>query len=289
MKIIGADERLAEKRGAKILITGPTGVGKTELLRTVDPRRTLFLDAEAGDLSVRDVPVDTIRVDDWRTAVDLACRIGGPNPSFPPTSAYSAAHYEAVGGALPKPDPYDTIFVDSITEITRLSFRHAEQQPEATSARTGAKDTRAAYGLHGRQMVHWLQQLQHAREKNVVFVAVLEHVTDEFNRLHRVASATRGRQDRARAPRHRRSGRHHAVRRLRRRQASARLRVHVAEPVGISRKRSQRSARTTRAARSRQAHRKIDPGRSGAGESRLSKGECMMALRLQLCSPATRS
>jgi AAA domain len=90
---------------------------------------------------------------------------------------------ESVGGALPNLERYDTIFVDSITEVARLSYRHAEQQPEAISARAGAKDTRAAYGLHGRQMVHWLQQLQHAREKNVVFVAVLEKVVDEFNRF----------------------------------------------------------------------------------------------------------
>ena len=183
MKIITADERLNEKRGTKILIAGPTGVGKTSLLRTVDSRHVLFIDAEAGDLSVQDVPVDTIRVDDWRTAVDLACRIGGPNPSFAPTSAYSEAHYEAAGGALPDLDRYDTVFVDSLTELSRISFRHAEQQPEAISARTGAKDTRSAYGLHGRQMVHWLQQLQHARDKNVIFVAVLERVTDDFNRF----------------------------------------------------------------------------------------------------------
>ena len=119
---------------------------------------------------------DAIRVDDWRTAVDLACRIGGPNPSFGPSSAYSSAHFEAIGGALPRLSQYDTVFVDSITELSQISFRHAEQQPEAVSARTGAKDTRAAYGLHGRQMVAWLQQLQHARGKNVVFVAVLEKI-----------------------------------------------------------------------------------------------------------------
>ena len=103
MKIISADERLSEKRGAKILITGPTGVGKTSLLRTLDPARTLFLDSEAGDLSVRDVPVDTIRVDDWRTAVDLACRIGGPNPSFPPTSAYSSGALRSRRRGAPEP------------------------------------------------------------------------------------------------------------------------------------------------------------------------------------------
>ena len=52
MKIISADERLSEKRGAKILITGPTGVGKTSLLRTLDPARTLFLDSR-GRRSLR--------------------------------------------------------------------------------------------------------------------------------------------------------------------------------------------------------------------------------------------
>jgi hypothetical protein len=130
---------------------------------------------------VQDVPVDMFRLDDWGTARDLACRIGGPNPSFPANACYSEAHYQAVGGALDQIDRYDTIFVDSITAVSRLSFRWAEQQPEAFSERTSKKDVRGAYGLHAREMIAWLQHLQHARGKHVVFVGILEKVTDEFN------------------------------------------------------------------------------------------------------------
>jgi AAA domain len=182
INIISADERLVERRGAKILIAGPSGVGKTSLLRTLDPEHSLFVDVEAGDLAVQDVSVDTIRIEDWPSARDIACRIGGPNPSYGPTSCYSKAHFDAVGGALDNLDRYETIFVDSITAVSRLSFRWSEQQPEAFSDRSGRKDVRGAYGLHGREMLAWLQQLQHARVKHVVFVAILEKVFDEFNR-----------------------------------------------------------------------------------------------------------
>jgi hypothetical protein len=184
MHIISADERLRERRGAKVLIMGPAGVGKTSLLRTVyHLDRVLFVDVEAGDLSVLDLQVPTIRLDDWPTARDLACRIGGPHKSFPPTACYSQRHYEAVGGALENLDQIDTLFVDSLTAISRLSYRWCEQQPEAFSERTGKKDVRGTYGLHAREMLLWLDELQHARDKHVVIVGILERVFDEFNRV----------------------------------------------------------------------------------------------------------
>jgi hypothetical protein len=182
MKIITANERLSAPRGVKVLIVGQAGVGKTWQLHTIDPHSTLFLDIEAGDLSVQDVPVDTIRIDDWQTARDIACRIGGPNPSFSPLNCYSQAHYEKIGGALPDLERYQLFFIDSITAASRLSYRWAEQQPETRSERTGAKDLRATYGLHGRELLLWLHQLQHVRERHVVFIGILEQRTDDFNR-----------------------------------------------------------------------------------------------------------
>jgi energy-coupling factor transporter ATP-binding protein EcfA2 len=183
VQIISADERLRERRGAKVLILGPTGVGKTSLLRTLDPERTLFIDVEAGDLAVLDLPVPTVRLDDWPTARDLACRIGGANKSFPATACYSPAHFAAIGRSLENLDRYETIFVDSLTAISRLSFRWAEQQPEAYSERTGRKDVRGAYGLHARELILWLNQLQYARAKHVIFVGILESVVDELKHV----------------------------------------------------------------------------------------------------------
>jgi hypothetical protein len=74
-----------------------------------------------------------------------------------------------------------TRFIDSITAASRLSYRWSEQQPEAFSERTGKKDTRGAYGLHAREMIAWLNQLQHARALNLIFVGILEKVVDDFN------------------------------------------------------------------------------------------------------------
>ena len=185
MKIITADERLKERSGAKLLIVGPSGVGKTSLLRTLNAEMlasTLFVDIEAGDIAVAELPVASVRPRTWVECRDLACVLGGFNPALPANVAYSEAHYNEVtkDPELAQLTQYQILFVDSLTAAGRLCFVWAEQQPEAFTDR-GRKDLRAVYGLHARSMLGWLNQLQHARGRSVVFVAVLEKNVDDLN------------------------------------------------------------------------------------------------------------
>jgi energy-coupling factor transporter ATP-binding protein EcfA2 len=135
MKIISVDERLAERSGAKVLIIGPSGVGKTHLLKTLSGEMlasTLFVDIEAGDQAVADLPVACVRPRTWEDCQHLACILGGPNPALPPTAAYSKAHFDAVAaiGDAVRLASFRVLFVDSLTAASRLSFTHAEQQPK---------------------------------------------------------------------------------------------------------------------------------------------------------------
>lgn len=184
MKIISADERVKSQGGIKGVITGPYKVGKTSLLYTLPPESTLFIDLEAGGLSVMDWGGDSVEIKDWTAARDIACLLGGPNPSRRNDQAYSQAHFEYASKAFGDPESlakYETVFIDSITVASRLAFQWAKGQPEAI-AKNGNQDTRAAYGVLAQEMVAWITQLQHAGSRNVWFVGLLDLKRDECKR-----------------------------------------------------------------------------------------------------------
>lgn len=200
MQIITADQRAEEVRGVKALVLGVSGIGKTSLLRTLDPARTLFLDVEAGDLAVSDVRVDTIRPQTWPELQNIAVWLAGPSRAVPADKPYSEAHYAAVCASLGSPtamDKYETLFVDSISVASRICLKWCETQPEAYSEKTGKPDMRGAYGLLGREFVAWVTRLQHVRDKNVILLAILDQVKDDFGRLNweiQIAGGVSGRQ-----------------------------------------------------------------------------------------------
>jgi hypothetical protein len=184
LSLLTADMRRAEKRGPKILIVGIPGVGKTSLLGTLAPEtlgETLLVDAEAGDLAVAGLPIASVRPRTWPEIRNIAAAVGGANPARPANAAYSQAHFDAVVASPPMAEltRYSVVFIDSLTEISRICRAWAELQPESISDR-GKKDLRGTYGVVARELIGMLQQMQHARAKTVAFVSVLEKFVDDF-------------------------------------------------------------------------------------------------------------
>lgn len=186
-KIITADERAAAPRSTKGVIFGPHKIGKTSLLWTLPADSTLFLNLEAGELSVQGWQGDSINIRTWLEARDMACLVGGPDPSKRADQAYSQAHYDYLAEQhadfLAPLGKYQIHFWDSISVATRLCFQWAGGEPESFSDRTGKKDIRGTYGLIGREIVEWLTHIQHTPGKDVWVVGGLDGMTDDFGRV----------------------------------------------------------------------------------------------------------
>jgi len=185
LPIISAEDRLKERHSAKVALVGPAGVGKTSQLKTLPTNTTLFVDLEAGDLSVRDWTGDTVRPRTWPEFRDLVVFLAGPMPTASADQAFSQAHFEHVCTRFGDPAQlakYDTYFVDSLTVLSRLCFAWCKTQPQAFSEKTGKPDSRGAYGQLGQEMIAALTHLQHVRDKHVIYVAILEEKMDDFNR-----------------------------------------------------------------------------------------------------------
>jgi hypothetical protein len=187
LRIVTADERLsAANNKTSAAIFGPPGAGKTSLLKTLPPKETLCLDLEAGMKSVQDWPGDSIPVRTFTDALDIGCLVGGVNPAADPNGFFSEGHYQHLAQAYPDLvrllASKSIVFVDSITDLTRQAMVWAKTRPESFSEKTGKPDSRGAYGVLAREVIGLLKHLQHAQGRTVIFVGILERITDEFNR-----------------------------------------------------------------------------------------------------------
>ena len=187
LRIVSADERLsAANNKTSLAIFGPPGSGKTSLLKTLPAAQTICLDLEAGLKSVQDWQGDSIPIRTFTDALDIGCLVGGVNPAADPSGFFSEGHYEHLSQTYPDLVQMiagkKIIFVDSITDLTRQAMSWARTRPEAFSEKNGKPDPRGAYGLLAREVIGLMKHLQHAPGKTVIFVGILEKITDEFNR-----------------------------------------------------------------------------------------------------------
>lgn len=185
LKIISADERMANAhmRGS-VFVGGGYKVGKTSLLYTLPPEQTLALDFEGGFKSVETWGGDVIEIRDFVDAVDIACLVGGVDPSSGPNDMFSANHYERAKKEYPeiaaKMDRYRYVFFDSVSRLSFAAAKFARQQPESYTDK-GKFDGRAMYGLIATNMLAILNHMQHSR-KNCIFIGLLDETEDAFHR-----------------------------------------------------------------------------------------------------------
>lgn len=184
LRIINADERMASAhmRGS-VFVGGGYKVGKTSLLYTLPEAETLYLDFESGDKSVQTWGGDQIKIRDFIDAVDIACMVGGVDPSSGPNDMFSQLHYDRVmknyGGEIDM-GRYRYVFFDSASQLSVAAAKFAKQQPESYTDK-GKFDAWGMYGLIAQNMLRIVTHMQHSK-KNCIFIGLLEQAEDAFKR-----------------------------------------------------------------------------------------------------------
>lgn len=170
----------------KGIIWGESAIGKTKLLYTLDAPRTFVASIEAGLLSVKDLTLNVIELDNWAHIRALTSIFRGADTSVMPNEPYSAEYVELAKQWLKSinkeinPQDYDTFFVDSITAASRFCMKWCMNQTDKILTQQGKVDIRKVYGLLGQEMVTWLTQLQRIPNNNVWLVGILDKVKNEL-------------------------------------------------------------------------------------------------------------
>lgn len=136
--------------GIKLVVYGPSGAGKTTLIKTLP--NPIILSAESGLLSIQDSDLPYIEItsmEDLTEAFKWA------------SESEEAKHFESIA-------------LDSISEIGEVVLNHEKKL---------TKDPRQAYGALSEQMTDIIRAFRDLPAKNVYFSAKMEKSQDEMGRL----------------------------------------------------------------------------------------------------------
>jgi len=142
---IASPSDLVQMQGAKILVFGASGAGKTTLCATA-PGKTLIISMEAGLLSIKDK--------DNVTAIEVK----------------EASEIEEIAQLLESGKlDYDTVCLDSVTEMSEILL---------ASEKARSKDPRRAYGEVIEVMTRTMRRFRDLKI-HVIFVAKEDKIRDE--------------------------------------------------------------------------------------------------------------
>lgn len=150
MAVILKSTKGAMESGVKVLVHGPSGAGKTTLIKTLpDP---VILSAESGLLSLSGVEIPFIEIKSMSDLMDAY--------------AWATESEEAC--------QFDSIALDSISEIGEVCLN---------AAKKGAKDPRQAYGQLSDEMGEIIRAFRDIPKRNIYFSAKTEKTQDESGKI----------------------------------------------------------------------------------------------------------
>jgi hypothetical protein len=148
---VKSTKNAAKHNGVKMLVVAPSGAGKTNLLQSTG--KTIMLSAEGGDLTLNDYEIDSIRV---TTLQELR---------------------EAYEYVLQNIDKYDTVGIDSISEIGEMIVSDLKKDPEFASM----KDSMKLWMRFSDVMLAIAKSFRDLNGINVVILALPEAVRVGYN------------------------------------------------------------------------------------------------------------
>lgn len=147
----------------KVLIHGPSGIGKTTLAKTIS-EKTLVVSAESGLMSIRDSDIDYIDIttDDDGNLIPKELRVQKLGDIYKYLLTKEAS------------DKYSVVFVDSLTEIGQnISESLFEKN-------TDKKDTFKVWGEYTSQMRNLIKAFRDLPKYHVIMTALTKEYTDEL-------------------------------------------------------------------------------------------------------------